>query len=521
MSTQQFELLKKSAVTQIQADLEAGVESDRILAQQAKTLAEAARDTAADHAQVVYDGNKDLGTFADAAAIAAAHPSPDAGSWARNVDTGTIWLYSGSWSDTTVVFESSSADFREFNQIVDPVEAPNAPAVGKARMYVKDDEVRIITPDGAIRTLMQVAGPAVIRRNVNEASTKWEVVGGMNMFAAIKDQMQAATFNADLTVNYYLSKESPLLKADGVTAANVDGTDGDVGIIFPDLYGRVYRVGNYDYVAFSLFPFAGAELWPADVRGKYPGWVDGDGKLRSISGVTRTTNLHIVEFQAAAQLRHADAHIKPYWVNMKEILLALFQTLDNNFQSKVGYVSRAGSTDWSNYNRSNPVIDTGHFDDQETLFFGNKAFTIADWPTAPLNSELVSLFGIEDYYGHIWEFENGLNIDYATGNVWFKKSHPFTPDTAADHLLLNDSLPASGYISKMVAGHIIPELTAGGSNTYYCDYHYSGSSGWRVSRRGGDLRYSTSSGPFCSSFYHSSGLRYSYIGARLWFAFKG
>jgi hypothetical protein len=208
-----------------------------------------------------------------------------------------------------------------------------------------------------------MSGPAVIRRNHTEASTAWQVVSNYAMFESIKDSLNAAAFNDNLTVNYYLAKESPLLRADGVTAAVLDGTDGDIGIIFPDLYGRVYRVGNYDYVAFSLFSFAGAELWPADVRGKYPGWVDGDGKLRSFSGVTRTTNLHIVEFQAAAQLRHADAHIKPYWVNLKEILLALFATLDNNFQTKVGYVSRAGSTDWSNFNGYNPVIDTGHFDD--------------------------------------------------------------------------------------------------------------------------------------------------------------
>ncbi len=361
--------------------------------------------------------------------------------------------------------------------------------------------------------------PAVIRRDRTAASPEWEIVQNYLMFTAIENEFQAAAVNDNATINYFLSPHNPTLKADG-TAADLTGADGQIMIVSPEfVYMREYQIGDYDYISVSLLPEDEHEQFPRFALGKYKGYIDANGKLCSISGVTPTTNITPIEGEAAAQLRGSNWHIEPYGFTRLIVNLLLFKILSNDAQTELGNVSRADSTDWLNYNNYNPVVQTGYMDDQKSLFTGNKPLTLTNFVggTSNLVTEIVSFIGIENFFGETWEWKIGLNILYDATHValLYKKLPPYAFDTSANYTeIAYIPSPDSGYVKELIPGHIIPQLTGGGSATYFCDYHYKGSSGWRVPRSGGGFDNGSISGPFSFYFLSSSGDRGAKIGVR-------
>jgi hypothetical protein len=88
----------------------------------------------------------DLGTFPTSTSLIAQYPTGRPGDSARVTATETTWFWNGSaWADSTIKYESSSADFREFNEIDSD---PLTPDAGKSRVYLKNNALQIKTSDG-------------------------------------------------------------------------------------------------------------------------------------------------------------------------------------------------------------------------------------------------------------------------------------------------------------------------------------------------------------------------------------
>lgn len=93
-------------------------------------------------------------------------------------------------------------------------------------------------------------------------------------------------------VNYYLSNDTDLLKADGVTPSILDGTDGDVMKEIPELYVREYTEGNYSYTYISEFPLPNFIRIPKTYHGLYEGSYDTTtNQTRSVINSTIRTGL--------------------------------------------------------------------------------------------------------------------------------------------------------------------------------------------------------------------------------------
>lgn len=93
-------------------------------------------------------------------------------------------------------------------------------------------------------------------------------------------------------VNYYLSNDTDLLKADGVTPSILDGTDGDVMKEIPELYVREYTEGNYAYTYISEFPLPNFIRIPKTYHGLYEGSYNTTTKqTRSVINATIRTGL--------------------------------------------------------------------------------------------------------------------------------------------------------------------------------------------------------------------------------------
>lgn len=93
-------------------------------------------------------------------------------------------------------------------------------------------------------------------------------------------------------VNYYLSDDTDLLKADGVTPSVLDGTDGDVMKEIPEFYVREYTEGNYAYTYISEFPLPNFIRIPKTYHGLYEGsYNTTTNQLRSVINATIKTGL--------------------------------------------------------------------------------------------------------------------------------------------------------------------------------------------------------------------------------------
>lgn len=129
--------------------------------------------------------------------------------------------------------------------------------------------------------------------------------------------------------------------------------------------------------------------------------------------------------------------------------------------------------------------------------------------------------GIENIYGHIWKWVDGINIDFglSEGKVYLSNNPAqWAENTAINYTDTSFGLPlSSGYTSALHLGRLLPKLVAGGSTTYLCDnLHQPGASaGWRGLIAGGYLYNGANGGPAgLNAYYSGSDRRIAPIGGR-------
>ena len=382
-----------------------------------------------------------------------------------------------------------------------------------------------------------------MKRNVTEATTAYDYVGGQTVIDEILDMFEVAVIH-DTTgeIQYYIDRNDITKQKNG-TDANVNGADGSVFIIKPEFWVKEYDIGTVRHYSFSKTYIAGYRKSPRFAIGKYkahrPTTGDHTGKIVSWSGKEITTQVSAsfgnrTEFRTAARLgRNNKWNMIPYHIHRDMTLLARAKYKTTDFQTALGHVSNAGSAEWNTFNGRNPVWETGHMNDQGPLFSGNKPITISDWPEAgpgELETEVVSFMGIEDWFGHIWEWLDGIDTNYPSeGDPLTYITEDYTKftdasggETPPDGYNLVGAVPTtSAYVREMHEGEIIPKYAGGGDpvasgSRYYCDYHkISSSAGWRAARVGGGLLSDAGSGPFYMRFNYTASVGLSLLGGRL------
>ena len=157
--------------------------------------------------------------------------------------------------------------------------------------------------------------------------------------------------------------------------------------------------------------------------------------------------------------------------------------------------------------------------------------TVGDVIEYPHITEQVMLFGIEGWWGHVWNDLQNVLVDrvldggeyksklYICGdeNGWNCDPSKTADSITADYDYKGLLPPASGVVSSFIPGLILPLATAGGSTTYMCDYYYSPNNDVYVRgvRVGGVLNIGSIAGPLSATCYISPGYRSAFFAARL------
>lgn len=280
-------------------------------------------------------------------------------------------------------------------------------------------------------------------------------------------------------VNYYLNPNNWNEQING-EPSDLTGADGDVMIEIPKFAYKIKTENNiitisvstddnviendndYTYDAFSRLEEGDLEYF---YKGAFKGSLDGDGKLRSLPGKLPANNKNIGSFRTSAQLNGSHYQQSTY-AQLKALqCLYLIKYGDRNSQSAVGkgvvsasaaYVTGYNTTSIDNISSENSTLTSG-------MTFG----TTANGTTH------MRLFGIEDFWGSIWEWVDGLTTDASRNiitswNSFSNEGITATTTSTTSGLTAN----ANGW-NKNVAGNtaagFMPIKFGGSSSTYWAD----------------------------------------------------
>lgn len=226
-----------------------------------------------------------------------------------------------------------------------------------------------------------------------------------------------------------------------------------------------------------------------------------DNTYRSLLGCP-VTNLTRDQFRQAARKRGSgwemytyNAHKTLFWLFAVE-----YATLDSqkpfNAQKDANGFAQGGlgpgptqMTDWTNFNKINPLIPCGY-----TNEFGNgsgeKAYVVKNASGGTHATLMANRYrGIENPFGHIWKCTDGANIQVTTGDaglsiLWTTDDPSNFSDTSyTGYNKKGNICRTNGYAKKMLLGEdgdIVATEIGGSSSTYWCDYYYTNTSANRM-----------------------------------------
>lgn len=265
-----------------------------------------------------------------------------------------------------------------------------------------------------------------------------------------------------------------------------------------------------------------------------------DNTYRSLLGCP-VTNLTRDQFRQAARKRGSgwemytyNAHKTLFWLFAVE-----YATLDSqkpfNAQKDANGFAQGGlgpgptqMTDWTNFNKINPLIPCGY-----TNEFGNgsgeKAYVVKNASGGTHATLMANRYrGIENPFGHIWKYIDGANIQVTTGDaglsiLWTTDDPSNFSDTSYTGYNKKGNIRrTNGYAKKMLLGEdgdIVATEIGGSSSTYWCDYYYTNISDNRMQAVlvGGSADDGSDAGLACVHTLNAPSGAYRSFGSRLCF----
>lgn len=515
---------------------------------------------------------KDLGWFADDTALSAKYPTGRPGDYARLKSTGTIWYWDGNdWADTNVSASTLTGGKVTFEN-TDPDTVVTPPA---GMMFMGTYNARLWTkqPDGEIRWIKYDDGQWYgVEWDVTVSSPDLKRIGDWDLHRTlpIQNSMYSCLLKDDGTENYKLDPTDWSKQDDGVTASNLDGTDGQVMIYLPKYYVKFEQEGNYRRLKLSQYPLAGFSEIKAQYVSAYEAALDrvnlklasvknltadyrGGNNNTSLDGADATqlgkpaTLISRTNFRTYARARGTGyemynyiSHRTLFWFFMVEFAThnsqkAVNAVLDTNGFRQGGLgngVTTISSTDWSTFNSYYPIIPVGTSD---TLAngTGEVSYTLpASFGSGSVTVKVNRYRGVEMPFGHNWKNSDGIIVRMAanddadpTTKAFVSDVNTIWNDTDYSSYDLQGEMPrVNGYITKMLPFNIMPLQVDGGSSTYWCDYSYQSnipadgsSASLRAVLFGGHACNGGFAGFGCSYSFYSASYTSAYFGSRLCF----
>lgn len=360
------------------------------------------------------------------------------------------------------------------------------------------------------------------------------------------------------------------------TSAVRDGSEGQVMVEIPMHYRRFTTNGTKRRVMLSEYPLPGYHQVPLMYMSAYQATVQrstkklasvrnftedyrGGGNHADWDGLAKSElgkpagNLSLVSSRKYARNRKAgssewnaltyEAWKELYWLFVVEYATRNSQAPYNAEPTAEGYkqgglgegVTNIKLDKWKAFNSGNPFIPCGYTDALGNGT-GEVEFTMpAEYDESGVVIKVPRYRGIENPFGHIWQWVEGINIrvsaDVEQGGDGLSKIYVCSdPDKYSSvgydgyHHIGNESRQV-GYIKDIIFGEegdlFAANCEGAGATTYYCDYHSTEIPTSGESLRGllvGSSAYGGTGGGLVHSYSISTpGYTAVYFGSRLCF----
>lgn len=252
-------------------------------------------------------------------------------------------------------------------------------------------------------------------------------------------KVKPCILNYDGTVAYYLDPDDYTKKEDGTTASDAKNTsyNGNVMIQFPKIWVKRETIGIWEYVwisdkkidddfhCYSNIDCEGNEIdhfyYPA-----YEGSIV-SGRLRSMSGLTLTTNTTVTQEMDAASANNLSGehiwctNVVADWMLICDLLRLIGQTTNVQKTFGMGHYTDGSSV--------SDLLKSGTMDTRG-LFWGSSSSGYG-----------VKVFGIENFWGNRWERIAGWIYKSSTQYV------KMTYDTSDGSTATGYNQDGTGYIA--------------------------------------------------------------------------
>jgi hypothetical protein len=200
--------------------------------------------------------------------------------------------------------------------------------------------------------------------------------------------------------------------------------------------------------------------------------------LGSVSGKAPMNYGTRAEFRVAASNRGTGWRQQDFDLVSGIQLLYLVEYGDWNSQSMIGDGLTDWAAAWPAWSNTNPIEKAGNSNSD-----GNASANTSGGDGAV--GSYMSYRGIENFFGHLWKWVDGCNIN---GNVPYvcNTDTDFADDTATNYTALGVTLAAANnYVVTLeqIERGFLAASVGGSSSTYITDYYYQ-YPGWRVAMLG-------------------------------------
>jgi len=261
----------------------------------------------------------------------------------------------------------------------------------------------------------------------------------------------------------------------------------------------------------------GEDYAPSTIIETQKDWAN--DKLSSVSGKAPINYGTRAEYRTVASNRGVGWRQQDYDLVSAIQLLYLVEYASWYSQSMIGAgLTNFGNTNWTNRNNKNPIESTGNSNGN-----GNTTANL-DNGSGALGSYM-SYRGIENFFGHLWKWVDGINVGGPVNPDDNNKIHVCNNDTDfADNTWTNYTdlgivlAQTNGYqvTLEQISRGFLPASVGGASNTYITDYYYQSTS-YRVVALGGNAYVGSTAGVACWYLNYSSGYRARTVVGRLCF----
>lgn len=338
-----------------------------------------------------------------------------------------------------------------------------------------------------------------ISRNVTSSSPAW----------ARTDDAVGLTATASVGTTAGSSDFDNCAPWSGMTRETL--STGDVMVKIPKFWYRRYKEGDIEYIKIADKATTGFTLHPlfnhAGVESDcaYVGAYKTSSNNKSVSGASPQVSQTRATFRSNAKAKGTGWSLIDIAAVSAIQMLCMVEFATTNAQAAIG----RGYCD-----SNSAALSTGSC---------NNVANLTGRPAGTDGKTGVVYRGIEDFWGNVWEWVDGVNWN---GGTYYVCNNPanYADDTATNYTALSykgNTSWSSSYITTegLDTGNnshvMLPSAAGSGSeSTYYCDACWS-STGWRVFQRGGSWHNGSPCGLFTAYWNYTSSYSYTNIGSRL------